>query len=198
YAMAAQVADTIERQKGRIKQWPYSKAVFLPHLGEKREAPEPGEVFKQADLAATLRKLVEAEAQARKAGQDRKQEVQAAFDRFYKGDIADELVRSVQEQGGLITKEDLARWKPRVETPVSTRYKGIDVYKLTAWTQGPSMLQALNSLEDVDLRGMGYNSARYVNAVYQAMNLAFADRDFYYGDTTRPPEEPVAGVLSKG
>jgi len=197
YAIEAQLANTIERSKGQIKQWPYSKAVFLTHPGEAREAPEPGEVFKQADLAATLRKLVEAEKQALAAGRSRKEAIQAAYDRFYKGDIADELVRGMKEQGGLITKEDLAGWKPRLEEPVSTNYKGIEVYKLTVWTQGPAMLQALNILEDVDLKGMGYNSARYVHTVYQAMNMAFADRDFYYGDPTRGPAEPVAGLLSK-
>lgn len=198
YPIEAQLTNTIERQKSWIKQWPYSKAVFLTHVGEAREAPEPGEVFKQADLAATLRKLVEAEKQALAAGKSRQDAIQAAYDRFYTGDIADELVRGMKEQGGLITKEDLANWKPRLEEPVSTSYKGIEVYKLTVWTQGPAMLQALNILEDVDLKGMGYNSARYVHTVYQAMNLAFADRDFWYGDPTRGPVEPVKGLLSKG
>jgi gamma-glutamyltranspeptidase / glutathione hydrolase len=197
YAIEGQLANTIERQKGQIKQWPYSKALFLTHPGEAREAPEPGEVFKQADLAATLRKLVEAEKQALAAGKSRKDAIQAAHDRFYKGDIADELVRGMKEQGGLVTKEDLANWKPRLEEPVSTSYKGIEVYKLTVWTQGPSMLQALNILEDVDLKAMGYNSARYIHTVYQALNMAFADRDFWYGDPTRGPEEPVKGLLSK-
>src|SRR6185503_2866805 len=127
YAIEAQLTNTIERTKAQIKQWPYSKAVFLTHQGEGREAPEPGEVFKQADLAATLRKLVEAEKQALAKGKSRKEAIQAAYDRFYKGDIADELVRGVREQGGLFTKEDLANWKPRLEEPVSTSYKGIEV-----------------------------------------------------------------------
>jgi gamma-glutamyltranspeptidase/glutathione hydrolase len=197
YAIEAQLTGTIERTKAQTKQWPYSRAVFLTHPGEPREAPEPGEVFKQADLAATLRKLVEAEAQAKKAGKGRQAAIQAAYDRFYKGDIADELVRGMREQGGLVTKEDLAAWKVRIEEPVSTSYKGIEVYKLNVWTQGPAMLQALNILEDVDLKAMGYNSARYVHTVSQALNLAFADRDFYYGDPYFPPEEPVKGLLSK-
>jgi gamma-glutamyltranspeptidase / glutathione hydrolase len=137
------------------------------------------------------------EQDALKHGKSRRDAIYAAYDRFYKGDIAQEIVRSVQEQGGLFTMDDLAKWKPRVEEPVKTTYKGIDVYKLTAWTQGPAMLQALNILEGVDLKGMGYNSARYVHTVYQAMSLAFADRDFYYGDIYFPPEEPVKGLLSK-
>jgi gamma-glutamyltranspeptidase/glutathione hydrolase len=197
YPIEAQITRSIERSKKRIKEWPYSRAVFLTHPGEEREAPEPGEVFRQADLLATLRKLVEAEQKALSAGKPRKEAIQAAYDRFYKGDIAQELVRGTREQGGLLTVEDLARWKVKIEEPVKTTYKGIDVYKLTVWTQGPAMLQALNLLENADVKAMGYNSSRYIHAVYQAMNLAFADRDFYYGDPDFPPEEPVRGLLSK-
>ncbi|MFI4946926.1 MAG: gamma-glutamyltransferase family protein, partial [Burkholderiales bacterium] len=127
----------------------------------------------------------------------RREALQAAYDRFYKGDIADELVRGTQEQGGLFTRYDLARWSPKLEEPVKTSSRGIDVYKLTVWTQGPAMLQALNILENADLKAMGYNSPRYIHTLYQAMSLAFADRDFYYGDPAFPPEEPVAGLLSK-
>jgi gamma-glutamyltranspeptidase/glutathione hydrolase len=171
--------------------------VFLTHPGEAHEAPHAGEVFRQPELAATLRKLVEAEQKALKAGKSRKEAIQAAYDRFYKGDIAEEIVRGTREQGGLFTREDLAHWQVHVEEPVKTNYKGIDVYKLTAWTQGPAMLQTLNLLEPLDLKGMGLNSSRYIHTLYQAMNLAFADRDFYYGDPYFPPEEPVLGLLSK-
>ena len=184
-------------QKAQLKEWPYSKAVFLPHLGEAREAPQAGEIFKQPDLAATLRKLVETEQQALKAGKSRKDAIMAAYDRFYKGDIAQEIVRGTQEQGGLITMADLADWKVHLEEPVMTTYKGIEVYKLTTWVQGPAMLQALNILENTDVKAMGYNSPRYIHALYQAMNMAFADRDFYYGDPYVPPVEPIKGLLSK-
>jgi len=197
YPMEASLAGAIERQKEQIKGWPYSKAVFLPHPGEKREAPEAGEVFKQPDLAATLRTLVETEQQALKAGKSRKDAIMAAYDRFYKGDIPQEIVRSTQEQGGLIPMADLANWKVHIEEPVKTSYKGIDVYKLTTWVQGPAMLQALNILENTDVKAMGYNSPRYLHAIYQAMNMAFADRDFYYGDPYVPPVEPIRGLLSK-
>ncbi|HEX6570609.1 MAG TPA: gamma-glutamyltransferase, partial [Steroidobacteraceae bacterium] len=142
-------------------------------------------------------KLVEAEKQALAAGKSRKEGIQAAYDRFYSGDIAQEFVRGVQEQGGLITLADLAGWKPKVEQPLRTSYRGIDVYKLDVWTQGPALLQSLNILENFDLRAMGYNSANYVHTVYQAMNLAFADRDFYYGDPAFSPAEPTRGLLSK-
>ncbi len=197
YPIEAQTANFIEAIKDSIKQWKYSTAVFLPHRGEKREAPAAGEIFVQKDLAGTLRKLVAAEREARKAGKNRKQAIYAAYDRFYKGDIARELVRGVQEEGGLITLGDLARWKVRIEEPLSTTYKGITVYKLPIWQQGPVLLQALNILENADLKAMGYNSPRYIHTLYQAMNLAYADRDFYYGDPYFPPEEPVKGLLSK-
>jgi gamma-glutamyltranspeptidase/glutathione hydrolase len=197
YAIEAETADSIERQKDEIKKWRYSPGVFLPHAGEAREAPEPGEVFRQPDLAATLRKLVEAETEARKAGKSRRDAIQAAYDRFYTGDIAQEIVRGVREEGGLFTAGDLANWRVKIEEPLSTSYKGYDVYKLQQWQQGPVMLQTLNLLEDIDLQAMGYNSARYLHTLYQAMNLAFADRDFYYGDPSFPPEEPMRGLLSK-
>jgi len=197
YPIEKQAVDAIKRHKKRIEQWPYSKAVFLPHAGEEHEAPHPGEIFRQADLAATLRKLVEAERGALAAGKSRKEAIQAAYDRFYRGDIAEEFVRSVGEQGGLITMQDLDRWQVYLEEPVSTNYRGIDVYKLTTWVQGPVMLQTLNILENFDMKAMGYNSARYIHTMYQAMNLAYADRDFYYGDPYYPPAEPVEGLLSK-
>ncbi|WNG50709.1 gamma-glutamyltransferase family protein [Archangium minus] len=197
YPIEAQAANAIEKNKKRIKEWRYSRQVLLPHAGEAREAPRPGEVFRQPDLAATLKKLVAAEKAALARGKSRKEAIQAAYDRFYKGDIAQELVRGVREEGGLFTLEDLARWKVRIEEPVKTSYKGIDVYKLTTWVQGPVLLQALNILENVDLKSMGYNSARYIHALYQAMNLSFADRDFYYGDPYFPPAEPIRGLLSK-
>ena len=197
YPIEQQTADSIERNKERIKQWPYAREVFLPHLGQEREAPYPGEIFRQKDLAATLRKLVDAEREARIGGATREEAIRAAYDRFYRGDIAEEFVRGSQEQGGLHTLADLADWQVYIEEPVHTTYKGIDVYKLTTWVQGPVMLQALNLLERLDLKAMGYNSARYIHALYQVMNLAYADRDFYYGDPYFPPEEPIRGLLSK-
>lgn len=197
YPMEAQTANSIESNKEQIRQWPYSKAVFLPHEGEEREAPEPGEIFVQTDLLQTLQKMVDAEQQALKKGKNRKEAIYAAYDRFYKGDIAKEFARGCQEQGGLITDKDLANWKVKIEEPLSVNYKGIEVYKLRQWTQGPVMLQALNILENFDLKAMGYNSAQYIHTLYQSMNLAYADRDFYYGDPDFAPEEPMKGLLSK-
>lgn len=198
YPIEAEAAGLIRRHRARIAEWPYSRAVFFTHPeDEDNPGPRAGEIFRQPDLAATLRKLVEAEAQALAAGKSRKEAIMAAYDRFYRGDIAREIVRGTREQGGLFTLEDLANWQVRIEEPVHTNYKGIDVYKLTHWVQGPVLLQALNMLEGFDLKGMGYNSARYIHTLYQVMNLAFADRDFYYGDPYFPPEEPIRGLLSK-
>ena len=197
YPIDAQTANAMERGKERLKQWPYSKVVFFPHLGEKREAPEPGEIFVQKELLETLTKMVAAEQEALKKNKNRKQAIMAANDRFYKGDIAKEIVRGCREQGGLFTEEDLANWKVIEEEPMHVNYKGIDVYKLQQWTQGPVLLQSLNILENFDLKAMGYNSTKYIHTIYQTMNLTFADRDFYYGDPYFTPEEPMKGLLSK-
>ncbi|GMV04132.1 MAG: gamma-glutamyltransferase [Gemmatimonadota bacterium] len=193
YPMEADAVRRVRAEQERMKAWPYTAAVFFPD----GKAPEEGQVLVQSDLAATLRKLVEAEAQALAAGKSRGEAIRAAYDRFYTGDIAREYVRGAREQGSRVTMDDLAKWRVHVEEPVKTTYKGIEVYKLTHWVQGPVLLQALNILETVDLKSMGYNSARYVHALYQSMNLAFADRDFYYGDPYFPPEEPIRGLLSK-
>jgi gamma-glutamyltranspeptidase / glutathione hydrolase len=197
FPVEKELSNRIESGKERIIEWPYSKPILLPNLGEEHEDPRPGQIFSQTDLLETLRKMAEAEAEALEAGKNRRQAIYAAYDRFYRGDIADEFVRGCQEQGGLITKDDMDNWQVYIEEPVTTNYKGIEVYKLTSWVQGPVMLQMLNILENIDLKNLGYNSVNYIHTLYQVMNLAYADRDFYYGDPYFPPEEPVAGLLSK-
>ena len=197
YPMEAQTADSIERSKDEIRKWPQSRKLFLVHEGEEREAPRAGELFRQPDLAATLGKLVSAEADALRQGATRKDAIMAAYDRFYRGDIAEEFVRGSKALGGLHTLEDLANWRVYIEEPVSTTYRDIEVFKLNSWVQGPVMLQALNLAEHVDLKEMGYGSSRYIHHLYQIMNMAFADRDFYYGDPYFPPVEPIRGLLSK-
>jgi gamma-glutamyltranspeptidase/glutathione hydrolase len=201
YPMEQTQTANIEGNKELLVRWEASRRVLLPHFDpahpQKWSAPLPGEIFAQPELLATLTKLVEEERRALAAGQTRKLAILAAYDRFYRGDIGRELVAATQAAGGLITMEDLDQWQVHVEDPVVTTYKGIEVYKLTHWVQGPVLLQTLNILENADLRSMGYNSARYIHALYQAMNLAFADRDFYYGDPYVPPVEPIQGLLSK-
>lgn len=198
YPMEEQTARRIEGAKERIKEWPYSKKLFLTHLGEEgREAPYAGEIFVQQDLLNMLNKLISAEDEALKKGKSRKEAIYAAYKRFYTGDIAKEYVRGAQEQGGLVTLEDLAKWQVYIEEPEMVTYKGIEVYKLTSWVQSPVMLQALNMVEQIDVKSMGYNSSKYIHTLYQIMNMTFADRDFYYGDPYFEPKEPMQGLLSK-
>ena len=193
YPIEAGAVRSIARFRAEIEQWPESAAVFLPN----GKVPEVGDLFVQRDLAETLKKLVAAEAEALAAGAAREDAIMAAYDRFYRGDIAEEFVRGSRALGGLHTLQDLDGWSVYIEAPVTTNYEGIDVYKLTHWVQGPMMLQTLNILEHTDIGKLGYNSADYIHTLYQAMSLAFADRDFYYGDPYFPPEEPIAGLLSK-
>ena len=197
YPIEAQAANSIERNKDEIKKWKYSKDIFLTNQGEEREAPNEGEVFIQKDLYNTLKKLVDTEKEAISSGKNRKDAIYEAYKRFYEGDIAEEIARSTQEQGGLITKEDLKNYEVYIEEPLKTSYKDIDVYKLTTWVQSPVLLQSLNMVENLDVKSMGFNSTNYIHNLYQVMNLAFADRDFYYGDPYFEPEEPVEGLLSK-
>ena len=197
YPIEAQTANSIERNKDEIKKWKYSKEVFLPHIGKEREAPYAGEVFKQENLYSTLLKLVETERESIRNGKSRKNAIYDAYERFYEGDIADEIARSTQELGGLITKKDLKNYKVYIEEPLKTSYKNIDVYKLTTWVQSPVLLQSLNMIENVDIKSMGFNSSNYIHSLYQVMNLSFADRDFYYGDPYFEPKEPINGLLSK-
>ena len=143
-----------------------------------RKKRETG-VHWQALQATTFRKMVESEKQARGT---REQKLQAAADRFYRGDIADELERYYIEKGGFLRKADLAAHKTRVEDPVSVNYRGYTVYKCGPWTQGPSVLQALRLLEGFDLKAMGFYSPNYIHTVMEALKLAFADRDDWYGD----------------
>lgn len=197
FPMDRSTSDWMANAADQYKRWSYSAEIFITNPGDERETPHPGEVFKQAALKQTLLKLVEAEADALERGLDRKAAIYAAYERFYEGDIAKEFVRGSQELGGLHTMEDLANWKVHIEEPVLTTYKGIEVYKLTTWVQGPVLLQMLNLIENFDVKSLGYNSPEYIHALYQVMNLAFADRDFYYGDPYFPPEEPIEGLLSK-
>ena len=143
------LAERVNKFAADIGEWPASRAVFFTHPEDKdNPAPRPGEIFRQTDLATTLRKLVKTEAEALAAGKNRKQAIYAAYDRFYRGDIAREIVTGNREMGGLFTMEDLDKWQVYIEEPVTTSYKGIDVYKLTTWVQGPVLLQALNILEN--------------------------------------------------
>jgi gamma-glutamyltranspeptidase/glutathione hydrolase len=192
FAIEAQLAGTIRRQQSLLATWPASRALFLPGGAP----PEAGAVFRQDDLARTLRRLVEAERAALARGAARRDAILAAGELFYRGELARELAAAARAEGALLSVEDLARHRTRFEPSRSIDYRGTVVHKLDVWTQGPAMLQALELLEQVDLEASGPDSPATVHAVVQAMQMAFADRDFYYGDPEFPPAEPVEGLLS--
>jgi gamma-glutamyltranspeptidase / glutathione hydrolase len=174
----------------KMKKYPSSVKVYMPD----GKAPAAGSLFRNLDAARTLRKLVEAEKQA--AGKGRRAGLLAARDRFYKGDIAKTMATFSEQNGGLFRYEDFAGYSAKVETPVSTNYRGYDVYKNPSATQGPAELFALNILEGFDLKGLGHNSAAYVHTSAEALKLAFADREKYLGDMDFI-KIPYEGLLSK-
>ena len=199
------VYDAFARAVGRMaarfeREWPSSAALLLPGGA----APEPGQVFKNPDLARTYERLVEAEHNARHLG--RSAALRAAHDRFYSGDIAAAIVAFQRDtttthaggppSSGLLTREDFATFSTHEEAPASTTYRGFTVHKCGPWSQGPVFLQQLNILEGYDLRAMGAGSADHIHTVLEASKLAFADRERYYAD----PEfahVPLRGLLSK-
>ena len=174
----------------KLRKYPTSTKLYLPN----GTAPSPGDIFKNPDLARTLRKLVEAEKQ--NAGKGRHEALKAARDRFYKGDIARAMAKFSEENGGLFRYEDFAEYTAKIEEPVSIDYRGYRVYKNTSATQGPAELFALNILEGYDLKAMGHNSLQYLHTSVEAVKLAMADREKYLGDTAFI-KIPFAGLLSK-
>ncbi len=141
-----------------------------------------GEMFRQPNLAATLRALAAAEASARAAGATREQGIQAGRDAFYKGPIAQRMTAAVRAAGGVMTDDDLASYRGKIEEPATISYRGYTVYKAGFWNQGPALLQALKILEGFDLRRMGIGSADALHTIVEAIKLAYADRDRYYAD----------------
>jgi gamma-glutamyltranspeptidase/glutathione hydrolase len=171
-------ANAIARSRRFFDVWPDSKRHWMPE----GRPPVPGEVFRQPDLARTLRAMIDAEAKARAAGKDRVAAIDAVRDYFYRGDIARRIDAFMKSNGGLMRYEDLAAFHLEPEEPVSTTYHGYRVYKPGFWSQGPSLIEALNILEGYDLRSMGLNSPEYIHVVVEALKLAYADRDAWYGD----------------
>jgi gamma-glutamyltranspeptidase/glutathione hydrolase len=174
-----------------LLKYPTSARLFAPPNGS---AWGEGDVWKNPDLARTLRRLVEAEKQA--SGGGRQAGLKAARDRFYKGDIAREMAQFSEEKGGLFRYEDFASYTAKVEEPVSIDYRGYTVYKNPSATQGPAELFALNILEGYDLKKMGLDSADFIHTSVEAMKLAMADRDTYLGDMDFI-QIPYQGLLSK-
>ena len=141
-----------------------------------------GEMFRQPNLAATLRALAAAEKAALARGASREQAIEAGRDAFYKGPIARDMTAAVREAGGVMTEEDLAGYHGKIEEPASAPYRGYTVYKAGFWNQGPALLQTLRILEGFDLPAMGAGSADALHTTVEAIKLAYADRDRYYGD----------------
>jgi len=177
----------LQRNARRFQEeWPTSAEIYLPN----GRVPNYGEPFVQTDLANVFRRLLEAEHRASRQG--RREGLQAAHDLFYRGEIAGQIVKFSQENNfpdasgerhcGLLSPEDLSRYSARVEEPVTSAYRGYDVYKCGPWTQGPVFLQQLNLLEGYDLASLGHNSPQYIHLLLEASKLAFADREKYYGD----------------
>jgi gamma-glutamyltranspeptidase/glutathione hydrolase len=176
-----------------FSQWPEAKRLFLP--GD--QIPKPGDIFVQADLARTLREIVNAEKVASKGSRaNRHAGLMAAHDYFYRGPIAKRIGDYMQANGGLIAADDFARFVAKVGQPVETEYRGYEVYKAGFWTQGPAMIETLNMLEGFDLKKMGHNSPAYIHTLAEALKLALADRDRYYGDPNFV-KIPMAELLSK-
>ena len=174
----------------KILKYPTTVKVYLPD----GKLPKAGDVFRNLDLARTLRNLVEAE-QANKA-KGRHEALRAARDRFYKGDIARELASFSEANGGLFRYDDFAEYTAEVETPVSIDYRGFRVYKNPSASQGPTELIALNLLEGFDLKTLGHNTAEFLHTSVEAMKLAMADREKYLGDQDFI-KIPYDGLLSK-
>ena len=191
FPLRPRTATTIERQRKFIETWPANRKAWLKPDGTPYKA---GDTLQLPDLAATLTKMVEAERAAKPRG--RTAGIAAARDRFYKGDIAREMVRFLKEHGAPFDETDFSEFFARVEDPASATYRGYTVYKQGFNSQGPSLLQALNILENFDLQTFGHNSADYLHVLTEAMKLAYADRDTYYADPT-VVRVPARGLLSK-
>ena len=170
--------------------WPDAKRLFLPH----GEVPKPGDIFVQADLARTLREIVNAEKLGARRG--RHAGLVAAREYFYRGPIGKRIGDYMQTHGGLLAAADLARFQAKVGKPVEAEYRGYQVYKAGFWTQGPALVETLNLIEGYDLKSMGHNSATYIHTLTEAIKLALADRDRYYGDPDFV-KIPMMELLSK-
>jgi gamma-glutamyltranspeptidase / glutathione hydrolase len=170
------LSGTLKQHEPTYSKWPTSQRVYKP----KGKAVEQGAVWSQPDLVRTFASLADAEQKAKRKG--REAAIDAVRDYFYRGPIAKKIGKYCEQSGCLLRENDFAGFHSRVERPLKTSYRGVDVYKVSYWSQGPVLLQNLNLLEAFDLRSMGHNSPQYVHTVVEAMKLGYADRDVYYGD----------------
>jgi len=189
FPMYPLMAASLKRHEADHRSWPSTAAIFLPN----GRVPEVGEVFRQTDLAASLQYMADEERAAARWG--REAGLDAARDAFYRGDIAREIVAFMKQEGGLLSAEDLAEYRSPVGPPERRRFGDLEVFTCGAWCQGPVLLQALALLEGTELSSLGQNSADYIHQVAEALKLAFADREAYYGDPIMV-EVPLATLIS--
>jgi gamma-glutamyltranspeptidase / glutathione hydrolase len=190
FPLSAFSAAMIRANAERYRRFPTSAALYLPG-GEPRA---PGDRFVQTELGGTIKLMVEAERRARRRG--RTHAIRAARDAFYKGEIARRIVAFHEREGGLLTAEDLADFHPEVSPALKVSFRDYEVAACGFWCQGPVLLQMLNLIEPFDWRAMGHNTPRALHLLVEAMKLAFADREAYYGDP-RQVKVPAAALLSK-
>ncbi len=187
--------EIIAANQDEILAWPTTAAIFLPD----GQPPRVGQTFVQADLARSLQYMADQERAHQErahAGNGRLDGLRAAHDAFYRGDIAAAIVRHQSENGGLLAADDLASFRASIEPPCQTSFGAFDVYGCGAWSQGPMVLEALNILEPLDLKAMGHNAPAYIHAVTEALKLAAADREAYFGDPNFV-DVPLDVLLSK-
>ncbi len=185
-------SNSIESSKEFFTLWPTSMAHFVPN----GHVALPGEIYRQPDLARTLRGMAEAERKALAAGASRVAAIDAVRDYFYRGEVAKAIDAFSKANKGLLRYEDMAAFRLAPEEALSTDFHGVRVYKPGFWSQGPAMIETLNILSGIDFTNMRYNSADYINTLVEALKLAYADRDTYYGDPkfTKIPEETLLSM----
>jgi gamma-glutamyltranspeptidase/glutathione hydrolase len=192
FPMYAFLRNFFVSERKATEQYEWSAKTYYPggHI------PDVGEIFRQPNLARTLRAIVAAEKAAFDKTHDRATAIRAGRDAFYTGDIARRIAAADHAAGGLFTYEDLASYHGHIEKPVTTNFHGFDVYKAGPWDQGPVLIETLNILDGIDLKSMGQESARYLHTVHEAIKLAYDDRNAFLGDPAFA-SVPLAGLLSK-
>jgi len=189
FPMPEEFGGMLQGYQHILSLWPASTSFFYPN-----GTPTPrGQIFREPIYANTLKELVAAE---KKARGKRAEKLRAVRDLFYQGSIAKRIAEFSEKNGGLIEYQDLAHFHADSDQPRMGTYRGYEIYKPGFWTQGPVMIETLNLLEGFDLKGMGHNSPQYLHTVLEAVKLAFADRDQYYGDP-KFSKIPAEQLLSK-
>ena len=188
FAIDAFMCAVIEDNIDGYKRWPSNAAVYLPE----GRAPRPGERFVQSDLAASLQHMADQESARAEGG--RVAGIRAAYDAFYRGDIARSITGYHRDHGGLLEMSDLSAYRVRIEPTVHARYAGYDIHCCGAWSQGPALAQVMGILEGIDLQSLGHNTAACIHTITEAIKLTFADREYYFGD----PRVPLAELKRRG